>query len=294
LLQKLVRHPAGLSIEIGSGLRVRYDAVTDSYEGAWLIVPGRVFEGVLAARVRAGESIEESRANLWEEQHWALDVPGVLPNLRAQLEVEGHSAAPPALRYRAAVVAVDESRAQVLTKALERGGFRAAAYLLTDEDQMLGLRAFLTPAPAVCLLGLPRRLASLGRRIEADTPGCLVLRLATQEARQAKATTSLAYDGSEARARAVVRSVQQSLLRSKQGSEPECDQAAALLWRQLRRAWAETLAAESLAYQGWAKGLVRRSQQARVETYRLRRQASVLRESALAQAEQKRTLLSIA
>jgi hypothetical protein len=145
---------------------MRYNPARDGYEGAWLTVPGEVFERVFAARVRAGDDPADARGALLKEQHWSLAVPGVRSSGRA-VPVEE---LPAPVRFRVAVVQPTAERARVLVEALEAAGLHALPFVAATSADVSGLRAFLTPAPAACVFGLTGTLARLGQRLAADVP----------------------------------------------------------------------------------------------------------------------------
>jgi hypothetical protein len=158
---------------------MRYDPARDCYDGAWLTVPGTVFEHVLAARVGAGDDPKDQRGVLREEQHWSLAVPGVRSSGRA-VPLDD---LPAPVRFRVAVVQPTTQRASVLVEALARAGLHATTFVAATSADVTGLRAFLTPAPAACVFGLSGRLARLGPRLAADFPATYVVRTTPRSAR---------------------------------------------------------------------------------------------------------------
>jgi hypothetical protein len=263
---------------------VHYDPGRDCYVGEWLTVPSALFDRVLADCIRAGDAPTDATAALLDELSWSLDIAGVQPIMQAcrPSGPRPNSGTPWPLRYRVGVVQPTAELATVLQVALQRAGFLAAIYVESTREDAIGLRAFLTPAPSACLIGLSGARARVWEKFHAHAPDAQVILTAPRlNARCIAAPAQLVpFDGSAIAASAVVHAVRTYFLHSTRtcGAGAGCDpQAQVLLRAHLLRSYRKELAIRALAYRGWSLSLVKRSRLACAGAARLRSEAQVQR-----------------
>lgn len=271
---------------------MRYDERTAGYIGDWLTVPDAVFERVLLARTAAGQQRDLVLDDLSDELAWSLDVPGVIPSARA-LQADSTwmaTVTPWPLRFRVAIVHADEAAADELQFVLERAGMRAPAFVARADAGPRDLRGHLALAPSVCVLGptsaagawLPwmQRWVPQCRFAVIDTAG----KAGTEAANAAPAGAAASSVGQpvhrvELAADQIAQVVRTMLIAGSAPHAQPSDDARAitvLRSRLLRMTTAEQ-EIRALAYQGWARSLVRRSRRTRGRAAMLREQAQARR-----------------